>query len=87
MDAIYDQSAYQFHAAAPAGRSGDDVHRLLPHAQRDDRAAIADPRAFRLAPLVSGHKKDVVLTNRLARIRDRSRSTVGIAPQAIRFSP
>ena len=44
VDAIYDQSTFSLHAATVAGRSANDIHRILPDAQCDDRPAISSPR-------------------------------------------
>ena len=70
VDAIYRQSAYHFVPEPLSAGSADEVHRLLPeHNEMIEQQARL--RGIPLGRLVSGHKKDVVLTNRLARTEGR----------------
>jgi hypothetical protein len=70
VDAIYKQSAYHFVpeplVAGPSMRS-TDYYRT--HNERIETQARM--RGIPLGPLVSGHKKDVVITNLLARTEGR----------------
>ena len=66
VDAIYDQSAYHYTPQPlPAGPQMRSTGYYRRHNGMIDQQA--EMRGIPLGPLVSGHKKDVVLTNRLAR--------------------
>jgi hypothetical protein len=68
VDAIYDQSVHRLKPAPlPASpRMGTNLY-LAEHKEKVD----AQRRGFALGELISGHKKDLVLTNRLARLPGR----------------
>ena len=65
VDAIYDQSQYQFHPQPlpPGPQMSSTPYYRMHNGMIDAQSEI---RGFVLGALVSGHKKDVVLTNRLA---------------------
>lgn len=68
VDAIYDQSVHQLKPAPlPASPLMGTNRYMAEHKERVD----AQRRAFALGDLISGHKKDLVLTNRLAEIPGR----------------
>ena len=65
VDAIYDQSTCHFTPQPlPAGPQMTSTEYYRIHNAMIDKQSQS--RGFPLGPLVSGHKKDVVLTNRLA---------------------
>lgn len=64
VDAIYDQSTCHFTPQPlPAGPQMTSTEYYRVHNAMIDKQS--QTRGFRLGPLISGHKKDVVLTNRL----------------------
>jgi hypothetical protein len=64
VDAIYDQSSYHFTPQPlPAGPQMTSTEYYRKHNAMIDKQS--QDRGFPLGALVSGHKKDVVLTNRL----------------------
>jgi hypothetical protein len=70
VDAIYNQSAYHFAPAPmPAGPQMTSTQYFRTHNATIERESKA--RGIPVGALVSGHKKDVVLTNRLATMEGR----------------
>ena len=70
VDAIYNQSAYHFAPAPmPAGPLMTSTQYYRTHNAAIDRESKA--RGIPMGALVSGHKKDVVLTNRLVKMEGR----------------
>jgi hypothetical protein len=70
VDAIYNQSAYHFAPAPmPAGPQMTSTQYFRTHNDTIEREAKA--RGIPVGALVSGHKKDVVMTNRLATMEGR----------------
>jgi len=66
VDAIYDQSPLHFTPQPlPAGPEMRSTEYYRTHNEMIEKQSSA--RGFRLGSLVSGHKKDVVITNRLAK--------------------
>lgn len=66
VDVIYEQSAYHFTPAPlPAGPQMRSTEYYRTHNEMIDKQSRA--RGIRLGALVSGHKKDVVITNLLAK--------------------
>ena len=65
VDAVYDQSTYRFTPQPlPAGPQMTSTEYYRMHNAMIDKQS--QTRGFRFGALVAGHKKDVVLTNRLA---------------------
>jgi hypothetical protein len=70
VDAIFQQSAFHFTPKPmPAGPQMRSTAYYLEHNRKINRERLSS--GYPLGALVSGHKKDVVLTNRLARNRDK----------------
>jgi len=70
VDAIFQQSAFHFTPKPmPAGPQMRSTAYYLEHNRKINRQSLS--LGCPLGALVSGHKKDVVLTNRLARDRDK----------------
>ena len=70
VDAIFQQSAFHFTPKPmPAGPQMRSTAYYLEHNRKINRQVLS--LGCPLGALVSGHKKDVVLTNRLARNRDK----------------
>jgi len=70
VDAIFQQSAFHFTPKPmPAGPQMRSTAYYLEHNRKINRQRLS--LGCPLGALVSGHKKDVVLTNRLARNRDK----------------
>ena len=70
VDAIYDQSAYRFRPQPlPAGPQMRSTSYYCAHDQKINEQCVV----YGIPPgeLVSGHKKDVVITNRLVQRRDK----------------
>jgi hypothetical protein len=70
VDAIYNQSAYHFTPAPmPAGPQMTSTQYFRIHNETIEKESRA--RGIPRGALVSGHKKDVVMTNRLAKMEGR----------------